>query len=369
MSEQDPSLQPYQPGDIEHKEKEQIRHIIVVDDNYADNLAGIFEEGEEPEKPQVDQAQDLEGALALIDSIKDPRGAGVMTDLFFPEKKESPDQAEGLKVIQEILTHFGVDQGVVAEMIANYQAFVASQRGGYRATVAKEVQKRRAHIEAQVKEVFNVEYEQPENPKLKEFFAKNLYDPESNEGVNEIFEHIAGMPEGQSIYEDWDKIYEEEKQKGYVTKSPEGKHIITQAGFEEYNAKGWLPKRYEGNGKEFLRKICYSLTNSFDGGILMGVRVAEAAHQKNLPVTIVTGAHGTQPVNVFVARYLFDKGIISNSYIGHTSGDSTEEDLNQYSFFETNKKYHGDELQDSKTKKILQTIGKTLESKIQQQKY
>lgn len=388
-------------SDIEHKEKEPVSRIIVIDDNYADNLANIFiDEKEKSKRPQVDKAQDLESALKLIESVKDPRGVGVITDLFFPEKKSSKDQSEGLKVIGEILNHFGVDHDTIEEMIGNYKALIKKHGSYIYDPFSGQIEYK---LFNKVQEAFGVGDDQPENPKLKDFFnEKNFYvdgDMIHRLDLNDFFKHFPGVIlEGEyNVSQDSiNALKAEEIHKGNIIEKEEwASYMITEKGFQEYNAKHLLPKRYAGNSKAFLGSICYSLTHPDNGGIMMGVRVAEAAHQKKLPVVIVTGAHGTTPVNIFVAQYLFDRGIIDSPGIGSPyefismeqvkvdgpmgvnnvytlDTKAAEEDLKQYSFFVADKEYRkssGDESRNAVTENILKIIGKTLETKIQQQKY
>jgi len=113
---------------IEKREKEPIGKIIVIDDNYANNLAGIFEKEHEDdkEKPVIMQSTDCETALEQMRSVQDPHSIRILTDMYIPDKKGSSDMTEGLKVFGEIFEFYGVRPEIVKEKMEKVEMVIGN---------------------------------------------------------------------------------------------------------------------------------------------------------------------------------------------------------------------------------------------------
>lgn len=367
---------------VERKEGIPVGKILIVDDKYSEELKQIFEgiHGKDTEKPEIISAKNYESIKQLIDSISDNRGVGVMSDLFFPVAETDPeeiekghyDQTEGLKIIKEILIHYGVEPEAIESMIEQYEALV--MRHGVENVATSSVMARgrwkNEELAKVVESIFTTSMDDSKFPGLNDFMDKTFYvmDYEflelARERVTELFDETG---------------IKKALKDGYILKHEDGQYYFTRAGEIMYGQGAGVC-----TGKEFLSTVTMSLTNTKDGGIAMGVRVAEAAHQKGIPVTIITGAHFPSRFSFVIARYLYDKGVIRNpnAYFcpdGMVNRESYElnpgvqEKLNGYDFFAQSKFLPAEEDDRSKKQKmenqsILKGIAKSLEYKVGQVK-
>lgn len=343
------------------KEKLQYRNILVIDDVYSQNLVNILnEQHSDKEALLVNRSEDLETALAKIKSIDHTQGTAVLTDMFMPEKRGSYNPAEGLKIVQEMLEFYGVNHEIAKERIEKVNQVLSeygdniekisrpSMGGGYSAEGER--------ITQRIVEIFE---DMENNPAFNNFASRvvgkagNLYSLYSKR------RYPPGFLEGKS---------EEELINSGILVRKDGVLDISEDYIKENPSKF---RDYIVNGETFLQNISYALLWGPDGGLPLGVRVAEESHKKQIPFVVVSGGHGVQIENSWVfANYLAERGIIDNQYALDMQQDK-QIDLNnpdaqsivdQHSYFIISKRIEG--LDGEKNKKGLELIAKSLESKI-----
>jgi hypothetical protein len=343
--------------------------FLVFDDNYSKTLADLFTEGKE-EKPVVSRARDLVSAIECIDNLENTRGVGVLTDMFMPEKEGSVEAKDGLKIIQEIFEFYGVDPQE-AQASINRVKVVLDKYGDRIRQITDQNSKSipgsepggRSSDNPIVKEIYTAFLGQLSGT-LLQFAEKRFPRCKNSSRVDKRF------------IEEWEdrKITPETLQKrldsGDFERHSDGTIHYTQRfidsigldgvgektqNFQKREEEEYPPFERESawemdnirmiSGAEFISIMAKTLTWGKDGGVLAGIRIAEKAHQKGLPVVVVSGGHETSAISPFLARYLYDKGIIDNPWIvGRIELEANQQlrpdaqDLaNSYSYFDLSK--------------------------------
>jgi len=102
-----------------------------------------------------------------------------------------------------------------------------------------------------------------------------------------------------------------------------------------------------------------ALQGGIDGGVPLGIRIAEEAHKKGTPFVVVSGWHGDPgQANFVYAKYLYDKGIIDNPIIPDLGEEAFINTVNNYSYFTASKGSSNEKDIDK-----LKIIAQVLESK------
>ena len=329
-------------------------------------MVGLLKEQYSNEKESlISGAEDMETALARIESIKDTRGTAVLTDMFMPEKKNSFNPTEGLKVIQEILEFYGVNPEVankrveqVKQVLGRYGDNIESiarsdYGGGYSAkgeNIGREIRKAFGDLDSDPELLNFSNTILGKKGNLYSIYSKYRYPPDFLKGKSEEelinFGVLVEKNEELDLSENFIQEHQEELRDNIV------------------------------NGRGFINDISYALLWGKDGGLPLGIRVAEEAHKKQIPCIVVSGGHGVQiPNSMVFAQYLHKKGIINNPYaLGINDIDlkspNIQNIINQHSYFIMSKKITGtdEEIKNygdmfKKNKDTINAIVKSLRSR------
>lgn len=320
-------------GSREQEPGEPRTQIIIADDRYSETLANLFKQedtkGEGKKETEIVQTKDLESALDAIEKVEDPRGVGVITDMYMPQKEGSFDASEGLKVIQEIFEFYGVNPQEAEKRVSQVKAVLAKYRN-------------------RMAEVARMARDGADNPVAIEILSAFGF------SFKQLLERTSGGKISEPIN---DPVFQE-----FID-------IKTGAQISDWGGE------YDIDGGNFIASQACALTWGDDGGLLMGVRVAEEAHKKGLPVVLISGWHGMAgEANHFIAKYLYDKGVIDNPNVCTEMFDEDTREFkedaqqiaNKYSYFTASKSFdiNSQDKFDLKKAAKLQIIRKSLEAKI-----
>ena len=333
-------------GNKVEKEKVPINKVIVIDDNYAENLSDVFLDShkDDEKKFNVDIAVDLETALQKIRSIEDTMGVAVLTDMYMPDKKGSFNPDEGLKVFGEIMEFYGMTSDMVKDKLARVKQIISEYgndiekvsigRMGY-SNEGEDIAKK-------IRDIFKNDHD------LDNFLNKTIC---RGGNLYSIFKSWSFPP--FSIEKDEKKLLEnnilEEREDGKLDFADN--FIIEHA--EDFQNNVF-------RGRELISSMSYALLYGNDGGLPLGIRIAEEAHKKGLPIIVASGDHGNPgQANHIYADYLFKKGIINNPNVMRIDSEAAnaQDSANKHSYFFARK------FKSSETEANLKIITKALESK------
>src|SRR3989344_2136210 len=307
------------------KEKAPISKVIIVDDRYAKDLTEVFQDNHTDDKNEfnVDAGVDLETALQKIRSLENTRGVAVLTDMYMPDKKGSFNPGEGLKVFGEIMEFYGMNPDTIQNKMEEVKQILAEYGDNIEKVskgIGHEVSSEGNDIARRIREIF-------ENDPILENFLNKILCKQGN--MYAIFKGWQFPPSSLKKYGKDEKILLENN----ILEEKNGIFEFTDVFIDEHK------KEFEDNiftGKDMASSISYALLYGEEGGLPLGIRVAEEAHKKGLPVVLASGWHGVPgKANYIYADYLFQKGIINNPEVMEINSNdvNVQDNANKHSYF------------------------------------
>jgi len=298
--------------------------LLFVEDQHTERAMGIFnksleEDLEEQDSVDILPSKDLSSALQQLENLPEGARSVVMTDMLFPEKTGSMDKSEGMKILQEICEHYGIDYQAIVELLFKPED-VKKKRELYEENLKVYEKLRAVYIEA---------WEILERSDVDVSELSHLRGRNDAQGMFDFFRRVdfldrpSNAEDGRRLRSCEMKIYGLDEDTYYKMAGQYNKSVDSEQWDQiEKLLPAKVLKQFEDDKgqssfPEAFRDLLHVLQKTDPAEQPLGMRVAEKAYEQGLPVLLITSHHteGQKFARNILPHYLKEKGVLESDEV------------------------------------------------------